>query len=181
MKDLSLHILDIVQNSISAKATFINIIIEENPLENSYRLFIKDNGKGIPKEMVDKVTDPYTTSRTTRKVGLGLPLLKMNAERTGGYLKISSEVGKGTEVEAFFVYDHIDRLPIGDIAGVITILVSANPLIEFIYSHQVNEEKYVFDTREIKEALDDVAINDIHIIKYLKEMIHENLLEIKAI
>ncbi len=181
MKDLSLHILDIVQNSISANATFIEIIIEESQQENSYRLIIKDNGKGMSKEMVEKVTDPYTTTRTTRKVGLGLPLLKMNAERTGGYLKITSEEGKGTEVEAFFVYDNIDRLPIGDIAGVITILVSANPLIEFVYSHQVNDKKYVFDTREIKEALGDVSINDIHIIKYLKEMIHENLLEIKAL
>jgi hypothetical protein len=180
MKDLSLHILDIVQNSISAKATFIEISIDENHEANTYFVRIKDNGKGMPKEMLEKVTDPYVTSRTTRKVGLGLPLLKMNAERTGGNLKISSEEGKGTEVEAEFINDNIDRLPLGDIAGTIVILASANPTIEFIYTHTVDGEQYIFDTCEIKEALEDISINDVHIFKYLKEMINENLQEIKA-
>lgn len=180
MKDLSLHILDIVQNSISAQATFIDITIKESHSDNTYSVRIKDNGIGMPQDMVDKVTDPYITSRTTRKVGLGLPLLKMNAERTGGRLKIISEVGKGTEVEALFIHDNIDRLPLGDMAATIAILASANPLIEFIYTHTVDGETYIFDTREIKEALEDVAINDIHIFKYLKEMINENLQEIKA-
>ena len=180
MKDLSLHILDIVQNSISAKATFIEISIDENHEANTYFVRIKDNGTGMSLEMLEKVTDPYVTSRTTRKVGLGLPLLKMNAERTGGNLKIRSEEGKGTEVEAEFINDNIDRLPLGDIAGTIVILASANPMIEFIYTHTVDGEQYIFDTREIKEALEDVAINDVHIFKYLKEMINENLQEIKA-
>jgi hypothetical protein len=180
MKDLSLHILDIVQNSISAKATFIEITIEENHQANTYFVRIKDNGKGMSQEMADKVTDPYITSRTTRKVGLGLPLLKMNAERTRGHLKIVSEVGSGTEVEALFIYDNIDRLPLGDMAGTIVLLASANPLIEFIYTHSVDGDQYIFDTREIKEALDEVSISDNHIFKYLKEMINENLQEIKA-
>jgi hypothetical protein len=180
MKDLSLHILDIVENSISAKATFIEISIEENHLANTYWVTIKDNGKGMSREMLENVTDPYVTSRTTRKVGLGLPLLKMNAERTGGHLSITSEEGKGTEVKALFINDNIDRLPLGDIAGTIVILASANPMIEFVYSHSVDGEQYLFDTREIKEALEDVAINDNHIFKYLKEMINENLQEIKA-
>ena len=180
MKDLSLHILDIVQNSIAAKATFIEITIEESHQDNSYLVRIKDNGKGIPEEMLEKVTDPYVTSRTTRKVGLGLPLLKMNAERTGGHLKISSEEGIGTKVEALFIHNNIDRLPLGDMAGTIAIMASANPLIEFVYTHSVDGEQYIFDTREIKDALEDVAINDIHIFKYLKEMINENLQEIKA-
>ena len=180
MKDLSLHILDIVQNSISAKATFIEITIEENHQANTYFIRIKDDGSGMSQEMVEKVTDPYVTSRTTRKVGLGLPLLKMNAERTGGHLKITSEEGIGTEVEALFIDDNIDRLPLGDMAGTIGSLASGNPLIEFIYTHTVDGEQYIFDTREIKEALDDVSISDINIFKYLKEMINENLQEIKA-
>jgi hypothetical protein len=180
MKDLSLHILDIAENSISAKATFIEIIIDENRTTNTYWLTIKDNGKGMSREMLEKVTDPYVTSRTTRKVGLGLPLLKMNAERTGGHLIITSEEGKGTEVKVLFINDNIDRLPLGDIAGTIVILASANPMIEFVYSHSVDGEQYVFDTREIKEALEDVAINDNHIFKYLKEMVNENLKEINA-
>ena len=180
MKDLSLHILDIVENSISAKATFIEISIVENHQANTFWVTIKDNGKGMSQEMANKVTDPYVTSRTTRKVGLGLPLLKMNAERTGGKLKIVSEEGKGTEVKALFINDNIDRLPLGDIAGTIVILASANPMIEFVYSHSVDGEQYIFDTREIKEALEDVAINDNHIFKYLKEMVNENLKEINA-
>lgn len=180
MKDLSLHILDIVQNSISANATFIEITIVESHQANTYIVMIKDNGKGMPPEMLEKVTDPYVTSRTTRKVGLGLPLLKMNAERTGGHLKIISQVGKGTEVKALFIHDNIDRLPLGDIAGTIAIQASANPLIEFTYTHSVDGEQYIFDTREIKEVLDDVPISDIHIFKYLKEMINENLKEIKV-
>jgi len=180
MKDLSLHILDIVENSISAKATFIEISIEENHQANTYWVTIKDNGKGMSREMLEKVTDPYVTSRTTRKVGLGLPLLMMNAERTGGHLSIISEEGKGTEIKALFINDNIDRLPLGDIAGTIVILASANPMIEFVYSHSVDGEQYVFDTREIKEALEDVAINDNHIFKYLKEMVNENLKEINA-
>ncbi|MDP4289824.1 MAG: ATP-binding protein [Bacteroidota bacterium] len=180
MKDLSLHILDIVQNSITANASFIEISIEESHKANKYILKIKDNGKGMSPEMAEKVTDPYVTSRTTRKVGLGLPLLKMNAERTGGQLEIISEEGKGTEVVAVFILNNIDRLPLGDIAGTIVLLASANPTIEFVYSHIVDGERYIFDTREVKEALNEVSINDIHIFKYLKEMINENLDEIKA-
>ena len=180
MKDISLHILDIVQNSISANATMIEIGIEESQAENTYTVSIKDNGKGMTPEMTKKVSDPYVTSRTTRKVGLGLPLLMLNAERTGGHLSITSDLGKGTEVEALFVYNNIDRIPLGDMAGTIVLLASANPLIEFVYSHTVNGEQYIFDTREIKEALDEVSINDVHIFKYLKEMINENLQEIKA-
>jgi hypothetical protein len=180
MKDISLHILDIVQNSLSAKATFIEISIEENLKDNTYLLKIKDNGKGMTKEMAEKVLDPYVTSRTTRKVGLGLPLLMLNAERTGGHVSIISDYGKGTEVDALFVYNHIDRLPLGDMAGTIVLLASANPLIDFVYTHTVEDQQYIFDTREIKEVLDDVTINDVHIFKYLKEMINENLQEIKA-
>jgi len=180
MKDLSLHVLDIVQNSLSAKATFIEISIEESRKANTYCLTIKDNGKGMTPEMAKKVLDPYVTSRTTRKVGLGLPLLMLNAERTGGHLSITSNYGKGTEVEALFVYNNIDRLPLGDMAGTIVLLAAANPMIDFVYTHTVEDEKYIFDTREIKEVLDEITINDVHIFKYLKEMINENLQEIKA-
>ena len=153
MKDISLHVLDIVQNSISANATMIEIGIEESQADNTYCVRIKDNGKGMTKEMAEKAIDPYVTSRTTRKVGLGLPLLKLNAERTGGNLAITSDLGKGTEVDAHFVYNNIDRIPLGDMAGTIVLLASANPLIEFVYTHTVNGEQYIFDTREIKEVL----------------------------
>jgi DNA mismatch repair ATPase MutL len=177
MKDLSLHILDIVQNSISAKANLTEITIDESS-DNLYKLTIKDNGSGMSKEMLEKVADPYSTTRTTRKVGLGLPLLKLNVERTGGSFNIESEIGVGTVVMANSVFDNIDRLPIGDIAGVVVMLASMNPTIDFVYKHITAKGEYIFDTREIKEALEDLSIQELSIQKYLKEMINENLLEI---
>jgi len=178
MKDLSLHILDIAQNSISAKATLIQITIDEDKFNNRYVLVVEDNGTGMPPEVLAKVTDPYTTSRKTRKVGLGLPLLKLNAEFAKGGLNITSELGVGTKVTATFEFDHIDRVPLGDIAGVVVILASMNPNIEFIYKHITPRGEYIFDTQEIKVILDDLSIQDLSIQKYLREMIEENLKEI---
>ncbi len=135
MKDISLHVLDIVQNSISAGASFIDIGVFEDTGENSFRVRIGDNGRGMSSEVIQKVTDPYYTSRTTRRVGLGIPLLKQNAEQCEGCLIIESEQGKGTLIEAVFVHDHIDRPSLGDIAGVFVLLISANPEIRFRYAH----------------------------------------------
>ena len=178
MKDLSLHILDIAQNSISAKTSLTQITIDEDKFNNRYVLTIEDNGCGMSPEVLEKVTDPYTTSRKTRKVGLGLPLLKLNAELANGHLDISSELNVGTKVTAAFEFDHIDRVPIGDIAGVVVMLASMNPTLEFIYKHITPRGEYIFDTQEIKVVLDDLSIQDLNIQKYLKEMIEENLKDI---
>jgi anti-sigma regulatory factor (Ser/Thr protein kinase) len=178
MNELALHILDIVQNSISAKARLIEISIIENAEKDLLEIDITDNGKGIAPEMLENVTDAYVTSRTTRKVGLGLPLLKQNAEQTGGSLKIESELGKGTVVKAVFGYSHWDRPPIGDIAGTICLLVTANPDIDFVYLHKTAQEEYIFDTKEVKEALGDVPISSPEVYRLLKEMIEANLDEI---
>ena len=178
MNELALHILDIVQNSISAKATLIEIAIKENLAKDIFEIRITDNGKGIAPDMLEKVTDAYVTSRTSRKVGLGLPLLKQNAEQTGGSLKIESELGKGTKVFALFSHKHFDRPPLGDIAGTICLLVTANPNIDFIYEHKISGNQYVFDTRQIKQALDDVPISNPDVYRLLKEMIETNLKDI---
>lgn len=179
MKDLALHILDIAQNSITAGARLIEINISENMPGNMLGITIRDNGKGISAEMLAQVTDPYVTSRTTRKVGMGLPLFRQNAEQTGGRLTIQSEPGKGTEVEAVFAANHIDLPPWGDIAGVIILLVTANPELDFLYIHRSKTGAYVFDTREIKAELDEVRIDDPDVRKFLKEMLVENLEAIK--
>ncbi len=176
-----MHIMDIVQNSIVAKATMIYIEIQENTKKDTFDIVIKDNGKGMSSEMVKSVTDPYCTSRTTRKVGMGIPLLKQHAELTGGSFMISSEEGKGTELKATFVHSSIDRQPLGDIAGTIVLTVSANPTIDFEYKHIYNDNSYTFNTVEIKQVLDGVPISNLEIIKYLKEMIQENLKEIQEI
>lgn len=180
MKDLSMHILDIVQNSITAEATQIEVEITENVGSDIYRVVISDDGKGMTADYLAKVTDPYVTSRTTRKVGLGLPLLKQNAERTGGNLVITSEVGKGTIVKAEFRFGNIDRLPLGDIAGTIVLLAAANLNIRFIYRHITEKDKYCFDTKEVNEMLEGMPISEPGVIRFLKEMIKENLLEINV-
>lgn len=180
MKDLSLHILDIAQNSISAGASNIGISIDENLAANTMAIEVTDNGRGMSAEVLERVTDPYFTSRTTRKVGLGIPLFKQNAEATGGSLQIESEEGRGTMLKATFVHNHLDRPPLGDMAGVMVLLAGANPEIRFVYTHRVDNEEYVFDTEEVKEALDGLPINDPQVMRFLKEMIIENLVAIKA-
>ncbi len=178
MNNISMHILDIVQNSIRGNASLIEIIIREQQVQNKLELQIKDNGKGMDTEMLAHVTDPYTTTRTTRKVGLGLPLLKHTAEQANGLLKIQSSLGVGTLVNVVFQLGHIDRPPLGDLAGTIVLLTAANPDIDFKYIHQVNDKKYEFNTLNIKEVLGDIKISDPKIRGYLKEMILENVNDI---
>ncbi len=175
MKELSLHILDIVQNSVSAGAKTVTIEVVEDVDDNIYSITISDDGKGINKEDVEKVTDPFYTTRTTRKVGLGLPLLKQNAELAGGYFSLDTEVGKGTKVTAVFQHNHIDRPIMGDIAGVVVLNVASYQNIRWIYVHKTNISEYKFDSLEIKEVLGDLDINQTKVIKFLKEMINENL------
>jgi len=175
MKDLSLHILDIVHNSISAKATIIQIEIFENRDKNLYQLTITDNGKGISPEMLPDVTDPFVTSRKTRKVGMGLSLLKLKAEQAGGNLQVQSEINKGTIVKCQFEHYHLDRPAIGDISGVMVQFLAAFPAIHYIYKHQTPVNTYVFDSDEVYTALDGVPVSDPEIRKYLIAMMDENL------
>jgi anti-sigma regulatory factor (Ser/Thr protein kinase) len=177
MKDLSLHILDIAQNSVSAGAKNVIVEITENTIGNHFTILIQDDGKGIPADIIEKVTDPYYTSRTTRKVGLGLPLFKQNAELAGGEFKIDSEPGRGTTVKATFRHNHLDRPPLGDIAGVIVILICSNPMIDWYFKHTKDGSEYILDTREVREVLEDVPLNEPSVGRYLKEMIRENLMD----
>ncbi len=181
MKELSLHILDIVHNSVSAGANLVQIIVNEDLAENNYDIQIRDNGKGMPDDIVKQVIDPFYTTRTTRKVGLGISLFKQNAEQAGGYLKIESELGKGTDVIVRFVHDNIDRPVMGDIAGVISMMVCGTPKADFIYSHSVSGSQFVFDSREVKEALGDVSVSSPEVVNYLKEFINSNLEELQII
>lgn len=178
MKDLSMHIMDIVQNSLSAKATHIILSITEDNAEDRYVIEIEDNGVGMTEEYAQKVLDPFVTSRTTRRIGLGLPLLKQSAERTGGSLTLTSQPEKGTKVTAEFSLLHPDRQPIGDIAGTIALLTGANPQVEFTYNHATLKGEFKFDTREVKAELDGVPIQEPSVIKFIKEMIMENLVNI---
>ncbi len=180
MKDLAMHVLDIFQNSVVAGAFIIELHITELEKENLYLVTFIDNGKGMDAETVKNVTNPFFTTRTTRKVGLGLPLLKQNAERTGGTMKITSNIGTGTTVEVTFQYSHIDRLPLGDIAGTIALTAASYSAIDFIYKHNSTIGTFTFDTREIKAELGEIPLNTPQVITFMKNFIFDNLREIKA-
>jgi len=180
MKDISLHILDLAQNCLSAGATTITIEIREDVATNEFTLNIKDNGKGIAPEHLPKVANPYFTTRKTRKVGLGLPFLKQNAEAAGGSFSISSQVGVGTTTSAVFGHDHFDRPPLGDIAGVLVLMAGANPQTRFVYTHTTPEGSYTFDSEETRDALDGLPLSEYSIMVPVKEMINANLETIKA-
>lgn len=179
MNDLALHILDIIQNSLSAGARLIKVFIDEDIKGDILTITIEDNGKGMSAYQVEKLTDPFFTSRTTRRVGLGIPLLKQSAEQSAGYIKVDSEPGVGTIVTAGFQYSNIDRPPLGDVANAFILTVSSNPEVEFILNYKVNGKEYVFDTVEVKEALEGIPLNDASMIRTLTDMIRENIKELK--
>lgn len=180
MTELSLHILDIVQNSIRAEASRIEVIITENIDNDQFIIEIIDDGFGMSPDILAEVESPFFTTRTTRKVGLGISLLKQNSEQTGGGLVINSEEGKGTFLKAVFAHKHWDRPILGDIAGTMTLLIAANPQMHFIYCHKTTDDQFILDTDDVKKEIDDVPINHPDILKALKELINENLKNIKA-
>lgn len=179
MKELSLHVLDIARNSIRAEATRIGIFIEENLEDNKLVISIEDNGKGMDKETLRKIEDPFYTSRDVRRVGLGIPLLKAAAERCNGSIKIQSEEGIGTRLHCEMDYDHIDRAPLGKIHDTIMILLNDSEKYELVYTHVYNGRRFEFDTVEIKEILDGVPLDSPDVLMWVKGYILENLAAIK--
>ncbi len=170
MQDLSLHILDIAENSTNARATRIGISIEENSVKNRLLLRIRDNGRGMTEQNRRRVLDPFYTTKKVRRVGLGLPMLAQAVRETGGRLTIRSRVGAGTVITARFIYDHIDRKPIGDMAETIMNLVAGHgQKVDIVYKHCKNGRFYVFDTRNIKRGLRDVPITNPIVLNYLKK------------
>ncbi len=174
MKELSLHILDIMQNSIVAGATLVELDLSEDKEEDVLAFSITDNGCGMSEEMVQAVINPFTTSRTTRKVGLGIPLLKAAAEMTGGGITLSSKVGEGTVITATFGYSHIDRQPLGDMAETMLGLITSYQEIDFVYRHRVNTEEYALDTREMRQMLGGVSFTEPEVMLWLSEFLKEN-------
>lgn len=180
MKELSLNILDITYNSIKAGAKKIEIDVSERISANLVEIEIKDNGCGMDEEFLRRVTDPFVTTRTTRKVGLGIPLFKQSAEDTDGTFAIHSKVGEGTSVYASFRYDHLDRAPIGDMAGTMVSLIQANDAIRFIYRHNTDQGSFTFDTDELHEQLGDIPLSEPAVLSWIEEYINENLQNIQG-
>jgi len=169
MEDLSLHILDIVENSVAASANKIEIRISEDKKKDLLSVEIIDNGTGMDKETQQKALNPFYTTKTVRRFGFGLSLLSEAAKAANGHFSIQSEKGEGTKVKADFQYSHIDRKPLGDIGQTIITLVIGNPEIDLVYVHKKNSHEYSLDTRKIKPQLKDAPINSPAGIRMIKE------------
>lgn len=180
MRTLSEHILDIVQNSIRAGATLIEIIVREDKINDICSLTIKDNGCGMSKEMQKQAVDPFFTSRTTRKVGLGLPLLKQRTELTGGNFMLESEENVGTELVATFQQSNIDMLPLGDVWETFYILLLSYTKGNLIYRHITTKGEFSISSNELKEVLGDVSYQQKEIREGIIDLIKTNLEELKA-
>jgi signal transduction histidine kinase len=168
VEDLSLHILDIAENSINAGATLVQILLAEDRGKDLFTVVIKDNGKGIPREVLAEVLNPFYTTRTTRKIGLGLSLLAQSAKETGGSITIESKEYEGTVVNADFKPSHIDMKPLGNIADTLIVLITGNPQIDFVFSFAGNNDTFSFDTREIKAELEGIPINSPSVIAAIR-------------
>ncbi len=169
MRDLALHILDLVQNSIEAQAGRVGLEIVEDNNSDLLTIRIADDGRGMDQETVQKVRDPFVTTRTTRRIGLGLPLIEMTAVRSGGYLDIDSQPGRGTIVTAAFQHSHLDRPPLGDMATTVKILLVVNPELDFTYCHTVDERVFTVSTRDLTEILGDIPLTQPEVLEWLNE------------
>jgi len=175
MEDLSLHILDIMENSVDAHARRIEVHIDEDPDRDLLTLEILDDGKGMDAQTLRKATDPFFTTRTTRRFGLGLSLLSESAKATGGELTLESAAGKGTRVKATFQRSHLDMKPLGDIPQTLLTIIAGHPSIELRYSHTIAGENFSFDTREIRNGLGGLPIGSPHVLRRIEEHIREGL------
>ena len=166
--------MDVAQNSITAGATLIEIRVEEDLQKGEMVISITDNGKGMSEEQVRRVVDPFYTTRTTRKVGLGVPLFKMEAEMTGGDFSIQSQLGEGTQVRARFITSHVDMIPLGNIDDTMVLLISCNPDRDFLFIHRINDRTLELDTRQLREILgEDVPLNSPEVVQWIRGYLQE--------
>lgn len=173
MRDLSLHILDILQNSIAAKSKTIRINIIA--VKDILAIEILDDGIGMDEGFLKQVTDPFTTTRTTRKVGLGIPLLKLSAEMAAGEFNIMSTKGVGTSVKASFKISNVDRLPLGDIAQTVISVIVSYPDIDMCLYLSSEKESFTLDTVDIKNRIAGISIDNLDVINWIKEYIEEGV------
>lgn len=173
MRELSLNILDIAENSLKANASLISIDVLAD--ESILTIKIEDNGCGMDGDFLSRVEDPFTTTRTTRKVGMGIPLMKMISEMSGGSFKVESEKGKGTVVTATFQVDHVDRPPLGDISQTIISLVGNLNDCDLIFNFNAFDTQFTLDTRDVRKELDGIPLDEPQILIFLRDLINENI------
>ncbi len=186
MREIALHLLDIAENSVAAQAKTICISVFEDLLNDRLRVEVQDDGKGMDPELVARVTDPFVTSRTTRKVGLGIPLLKAAAEACNGFLQIDASTGQGTKLAAEFQRSHIDRMPLGDLPGTILTLVVAYPEIHWVFDYQIrssedgNVQTFHFDDKPIKDELQGLSLCNPQALAFLRAYLEEGVAEARS-
>ena len=169
MKDISLYILDLVQNSLRAGAKIVKITVKDNIRNNSVEVIIADDGCGMDAELLSKATLPFVTTRTTRQMGMGLPLFKMAVDQTGGVFDITSTPGQGTVLKGIFVRSHIDMPPIGDMAETIVTLVQGAPDVDFIYTYETDTDSFTFNTQDVREVMEEVPLNSPDVLIWIRE------------
>lgn len=175
LRELSLHILDIAENSVQAGAKTIEIEVLEDTKKDRLKILVKDDGRGMTKEKMANLSDPFVTSRTTRKVGLGIPFLKAAAEVCNGNLKIESAIGKGTKVEVEFQRSHIDRMPLGDLAGSFINLMVGYPDVHWIFRYRKDETFFYLNDKELKQELGDIPLSDPTVLAFLRKIFNEGI------
>ena len=187
MREIALHLLDIAENSVTADAENITLTVCEDLQGDRLTASVVDDGKGMSAEMTARVVDPFTTSRTTRKVGLGIPLFKEAAESCNGNLVINSEIGKGTSLDVKFQYSHIDRMPLGDLATTMLTLFVAYPKIHWVFDYEaipsngMQEEKFVFDSQPVMADLGDIPLTEPVVLTFIREYIEGGVARVQAV
>lgn len=174
MTEISLNILDAAENSIRAKATCVAIRIAVDTAQDKLTVIVEDNGQGMTPKEASLAADPFFTTRSARKVGLGVPFFKYAAESTGGSFMLTSRPGEGTTITACFGLSHIDRMPLGDITSTMTALLACHPKVDFLYTYRYNSRSFTFDTKAFRKLLGDIPFNAFRVWTYIKEYLREN-------
>jgi len=180
MREISLHLLDIAENSVAAESRNICIDVSEDLQRDLLKVSVTDDGRGMDSKTAAQVLDPFYTTRTTRKVGLGIPLLKLAAESSGGGLSLETESGRGTRIEASFRHSHIDRMPLGDIGTTFLTLLVSYPQVNWVFNYEVTDtdgtrRQFRLDDKEIKAVLGDMPFTEPDILKFLRGMIEDGV------
>lgn len=174
MEDISLHILDVAENSVRAEAALIEVILVRDADRDLLHVQVNDDGKGMDAETLARVRDPFFTTKH-KKTGLGIPLLTQTAEQTGGRLTIDSAPGKGTRLSATFGWSHMDRPPVGNMAETVLTLIAGHPDRDYIYEERDGERSFRFDTREIRTDLEGVPISEPAVLQAIRDLLTENI------
>lgn len=175
MKELALHILDLAENALRAGAGFLDIAIRRNEAADTLTITIADNGRGMKPAELARVTDPFYSTKTTRRTGLGIPLMAQAAERAGGAFTIASRPGGGTRVRAVFQDSHIDRQPLGDLAGAVAAVLLAGPDVDVRLTCSRGRRRYRLDTRQLRRGLDGLPLNHIEVLPVLRDNIAKGI------